>query len=222
MLIIPAINCKSSECVKKKLKIASKFAKWVQIDVADGKFANYKTWNEPEKLNSKLKLEVHLMVKNPKIFLNKWVKAGAKRIIVHLEAINGLGPRMYADAAKSVELGLAINPQTSVKRLMPYLKDNKFRFVQILSVSPGPAGQKFHKSSLAKIKFLKQKFPSVIIEVDGGINLETAKLCRKAGADILVSGAYIFENTDPQKAYSGRNAQYIGPSARYKKLAAIR
>lgn len=203
MEIIPAINCPDFECVKNKLQKAAEISRWVQLDIADGKFTPHKTWNNPEELSllitqySLLNLEVHLMVENPESVIENWIGAGAKRIIAHLEAIKNL--KLITNNLKTCELGLAIAPDTSVEDVVPLLSDIKF--VQVLAVYPGKVAQKFDKRIPAKIKFLKKNYPDVIIEVDGGINLETAKLCKEAGADILVTATYIWESADPQSMY---------------------
>ncbi len=207
MKIILTINCGDFVCVAEKLKKAAEFGppagRWVQIDIADGKFTKHLTWNKSQELRSKnyelskLNIEVHLMVENPLAVIDDWIKAGARRIIIHIEAVKF--PINNFQFSKDVELGLAINPNTPVEKLIPFLKD--FKFVQILAVNPGLSGQKFQPQVLEKIKFLKKNFPDVIIEIDGGINLETAKLCQEAGADILAVGSYIWESNNPQEAY---------------------
>ena len=90
MIVVPAINCADSDCVKEKLQKAEEFgAEWAQIDIADGKFTNWKTWNNPEEISnlksqiSNLNLEIHLMIEEPQNIIDDWIKAGAKRIIVH-------------------------------------------------------------------------------------------------------------------------------------------
>lgn len=139
------------------------------------------------------------MVENPDEVFESWFKAGAKRIIVHLESVKN--PEAISEIAKSydAEVMLAILPDTSAEKLLPYAK--RFQYFQILCVSPGPSGQKFHEACLGKVKFLQEKLPGATIEVDGGINLETDRLAKDAGADILVSGAYILNSSDPEKAY---------------------
>lgn len=200
MLVIPVINEAEFGEVLKKIKIAERFSPWIHFDIADGKFTTHKTWNDPKDLqlttyNSKLNFEIHLMVENPEAVIKDWVEAGAKRIIIHLEAIN----IWEFNSHILCEIGLAINPETPVEDLIPYLKD--FKFVQILAVNPGPGGQKFQPAVLEKIKFLKKIYPDVMIEVDGGINPENAKLIKEAGADIAAVGSYIFRNIDPKKAF---------------------
>ncbi|MBI5079455.1 ribulose-phosphate 3-epimerase [Candidatus Wolfebacteria bacterium] len=219
MKIIPAINCPDFDCVKEKLEKAAEFSDWAQIDVADGKFTPHKTWNNLEDiLNLKsafarsksqegpilnLNLEIHLMTENPQDAIDDWFKAGAKRIIVHLEVVQDL--ELFKNKnLKPCEIGLAINPETPVEKLVPYLGDIKF--IQALAVNPGLSGQKFQPSVLEKIKFLKKNYPDVIIEVDGGINLETAKLCKEAGADILVSGSYVWNSENKKKTFEELSA----------------
>lgn len=219
MKIIPAINCPDFDCVKEKLEKAVKFFSdlpaddlskegWAQIDIADGKFTLRKTWNNPGDLITNyqlpiINLEFHLMVENPESVIDDWIETfrqnsgRADRIIVHLEALRGADFEKYKSG--NAEIGLAINPETPVEKLIPYL--DKIKFVQILAVNPGLSGQNFQQQVLKKIKFLKDNYPDVIIEVDGGINLETAKLCKEAGADILISGSYIWDGENPKAAF---------------------
>lgn len=213
MQVIPAINEVKFSEVLKKIGIAATFSSWIHFDIVDGKFAKNKTWDNPEEfikflevrppeINVNIRrsnlpnIEVHLMVVNPEKVINDWIKAGAKRIIVHLEAIN---IREWEVGLPKFEIGLAINPETPVENLTPYL--DRIKFVQILAVKPGLAGQQFDKRVLEKIKFLKKNFPDVIIEVDGGINLKTAKLVKEVGTDIIVSASYIFNAPNPQKSF---------------------
>lgn len=209
MEIIPAINCPDFECVKKRLIEAAEFlldGSWIQLDIADGKFTPHKTWNEPSELKelqtadhrlSQMNLEVHLMMERPTEAMLGWILL-AKRIILHLEAVSPTDFLMNP-VDRKFEIGLSISPETPVDKLLPRLSNIKF--VQFLAVSPGRSGQKFNEGVTEKIKFLKKNYPAVKIEVDGGINLETAKLCKAAGADILVVATYIFESKDPKKAY---------------------
>lgn len=213
MQIIPAINETDFFQIKEKLeKVAEFFAEWVHFDIADGKFTPNKTWNKQAELQElrimnyelcKFNIEVHLMVEEPEKVINNWINAGAKRIIVHLETINIAEVKL-----PNIEIGLAINPDTPVEKLISFLrgkgKEERGRFckfVQILAVNPGLAGQKFQPNILDKIRFLKENYPDVKIEVDGGINLETAKLCKQAGADILAAASYIWNSDNPKEAF---------------------
>lgn len=165
---------------------------------------------------SDVNIELHLMVENSENAIDDWLKIGVKRIIVHFEAIKNSAAKnpdndesdilnfiLAKCEANGVELGLAINPETSAEELMPHL--DKIRFIQILAVNPGSAGQKFQKETLEKIKFLKSLnfngYANTIVEVDGGINLEIAKMCKEAGADILAAASYIWNSENPKTAF---------------------
>lgn len=212
MVVIPAINCKNFKCVKGRLLKASEFLPkfgWIQIDVSDGKFTKAKTWNEPEQIKKlrttdyrlrHLKIEAHLMVRDWEKEARRWLKAGADRVIIHVEAIRKVESGKWKGKRKyKTGIGIVINPATPVEKLIPYL--NKIKLVQLLAVKPGYSGQKFGKKIVEKIKFLKKNFPKVKIEIDGGINPQTAKLVKKAGADSIVSGSYIFNSKNSKISY---------------------
>ena len=214
MEVIPAINCLDFDCVRQRLdQIKELDSNWAHLDVVDGKFASVKTWNNPKELiRLQVNLEIHLMIENPEAVIEDWFKAGAKRIIIHLEAVNQEQLQNCIKTANEFngEIGLAINPNTPIEELLPFISENqpnisenqRIKFVQILGVNPGWAGQEFQPQVIEKIKLLRDQAPNVKIEADGGMNLETAKLVEKAGADIVVSASYIFNNSNPQKAYA--------------------
>ncbi len=204
MEIIPSINCPDIESVREYVGKAGEFAGWIHLDVSDARFTFNKSWGDSSKwheVGNKLKLEVHLMVEEPKKEIDGWLNAGANRIIIHLEAITG---ETFSEIKKKMderntELMIALNPETPSEKVRPYF-ERVFEF-QILAVYPGPAGQKFLPLVADKIRFLRQEMPNAIIEVDGGINEETAKLAKDAGANIAVSASYIFANPNPKSAY---------------------
>ena len=196
MQLIPTINEKTFEEIEKKIKLVENLVDLIQLDIADGKFTNYETWNNPEdllKLETFARFEIHLMVEHPELIVERWLKIPlVKRIIVHLETIdeNVFEKILKLTHQYQKELGLAIKTKTPWEALEPYL--NKINFVQILAVSAGPAGQIFDFSNLEKIKNLKAKYPHLTIEVDGGVNNDTAPLIKAAGADIICSSSYLF------------------------------
>lgn len=214
MEILPVINCHfgDKECVLQKLKIAGSFSEWIHLDVEDAKFTFGKTWGSPEELSEltsrtskefpNLKWEAHLMVEEPDRQAEAWLKSGAKRLVLHVETITqNSADSMLALARKyGAEIMLSSNPSTSFLAIEPYLK--KFSQFQVLAVNPGLAGQKFLPAVLEKIKSLRQAKPDDRIEVDGGINLETGRLAKEAGADAFVSSTYIFGDKEPRKAYA--------------------
>jgi len=205
MHVIPAINEMDFSDIKKKINIAEEFgAEWVHIDVTDGLFTKNFLWNDPRQLRGeisefKLNIEIHLMVQNPDGTIQEWLEAGAKRIIVHIEAVKNVDQLEEVCEKYGAELVLAANPDTSVEHLLQYPYVESFL---ILAVIPGVAGQKFQESQLDKISALRSKLPDAKIEVDGGVNLENISRIRQAGADRLAAASAIWGSGDPKAAYA--------------------
>ena len=208
MEVIPAINCGDEGCVKKHLEMLQDIpAEWVHFDVSDGKFTPAKTWDEPEcfiadcRLQiADLNIEVHFMVEKPEEYVERWVGAGAKRVIVHVETIRERSdlPKEVGPLA-GVQFGLALLPETPVESVYPYF--DRVRFVQLLAVSPGFSGQKFDERILEKIRLLRARDENVIIEVDGGVNDVVARSIFRAGANIAVSSSFIWNHPNPREAF---------------------
>ena len=208
MVIIPGINCPDFGCVKKHWGEAGALgARTVQIDVSDGVFAPVKSWGEPAELavlikqNPAVEAEVHLMIENPAGVFGKWLEAGAKRLAVHVEAAKDLEKLREIAVRYGAELVLAIKLETNLDVLESYLDAHPDTSVQILDVSAGFSGQKFNPAVLEKIKLLREKRPDVKIRIDGGMNPETAKLVKDAGADAVIAFSYIWESASPEEAY---------------------
>ncbi len=178
-------------------------ADYIHIDVMDGKFVPNKafTFGEVKKFVKYIskKLDVHLMVNDPDKYIEAYALLNVDFITIHCEIDN---VNNYIDKIKQYGLrgGLSINPETNIKEIFPNL--DKIDLVLVMSVHPGRGGQLFMGSSINKIKTLKEEITkrhlNVQIEVDGGINDETAILCKEAGADILVSGSYITNDNNYQ------------------------
>lgn len=208
MQVIPSINVSNFEEVEELVNKAKKFLPrttgWLHFDIGDGAFSSIRTWDnvvEFKKLKlGLLKSEVHLMVEDPEVVAKSWLEAGANRLILHLEEVRNLEIVLDLCQQYKADLMLAINPETIVENLLPYL--DEIKYFQILGVTPGKAGQEFQKGVLEKIEFLREQAPSVKIEVDGGVDLETAKLIKVAGADTIVSATYVFNNINPKEAYN--------------------
>jgi len=207
--IIPAIIAKNIDEISHKLKMVEPYCDWVQIDVSDGIFTKNTTWNNPAELkniNTKASLEAHLMISDTESHIAEWIDSGVKRILVPVDSTSDFQKILQmAEAVKSkgLQFVIALNPEVlidEVKELIP-LSD----IVLLLAVNPGFSGQKFLPETIKKIRDLRKEFPDVKIEVDGGINKETAKECVKAGADILVSASYIFESKDIKRAIEDLN-----------------
>jgi ribulose-phosphate 3-epimerase len=165
----------------------------IHVDVMDGHFVPNITIGAPvvKYIKTKLPLDVHLMIENPGNFVEDFVKAGATNITVHQEACAHLHRVIQQIKSFGVKASVSINPATPVDTLKDVI--NEIDMVLVMSVNPGFGGQDFIPQALQKIKELRSMKPNLDIEVDGGINAETAKLCIEAGANILVSGSYIFK-----------------------------
>lgn len=210
MEVIPAINETNFEEIKKKIKSAQDFgAQWAHLDVADGKFAPNFLWNNPSELQAssvtrQVKIEVHLMVKNPEEVIGDWIWAGAKRLIIHVETLtrSDLVNEIRSLCDKSgVELVLAAKPGTSIDDLLHLASSVQHPTFLILAVNPGLSGQKFQEDQLEKISGLRRQVPQAVIEVDGGVNLENASAIKSAGANILIAASYIWNSEKPAENY---------------------
>jgi ribulose-phosphate 3-epimerase len=207
MRTIPAINEPTFDKIKEKIFSARDFgATGVHIDVADGKFTTHKTWNNVKDLidlrfivnNIEFNLGVHLMVDNPDEIIDEWLKSGAHTIALHFAKVKNI--EMIVEKCKKAEvsLELVIGPSVSVEDIKDF---NKVDNILLLAVEPGLAGQQFQEDTLNKIKQLRERGFNGKIIVDGGINLETAKKVKEAGADIIVSASYLWNNINPARAY---------------------
>lgn len=210
MQVIPGIEGADADSVRaqyEKVKDLNPEG-WIHFDVTDGKFSPAMNWGSPEGLKTLVtsnrslvtKVELHLMVEDAEKVLGDWLNTKIlKRVVVHLEAMSD--PVFVVAKCKEygVEPVLAIKPETEIERVFAHKDD--FRSFQVLAVNPGWSGQKFDEKVLAKIHWLKEKIPNVIIEIDGGVNPEVAKKCYDAGASVLISTSYIQKSSDPKKAY---------------------
>src|SRR5216683_7162721 len=166
----------------------------IQVDVMDGHFVPNLTFGplvvEAVRRATSLPIEAHLMVERPELFLEAFAKAGATLIVVQVEATSSLYRTVQTIKELGAQAGVAINPATSLETLreiLPYID-----LVNVMTVEPGYGGQKFIVHSPDKIRRLRVIAPDVEIEVDGGIDAQTAPLVVKAGATVLVAGSAVF------------------------------
>lgn len=207
--IAPSILSANFSKLGEEIKTVEKGgADYIHIDVMDGHFVPNITMGplivEAVRPVTKLPLDVHLMIEHPDSYIDSFAKAGADSISVHVEACPHLHRTIQHIRSQKVKAGVALNPATPVEMIRHVLED--IDLVLLMTVNPGFGGQQFIDSVLPKIRQVRQlveeKELDIEIEVDGGINPETAKLCVDAGASILVAGSAIYNQTDRQEAIS--------------------
>ena len=175
------------------------------IDVMDGNFVSNISFGFPiiEAIRSKTDkiFDCHLMIARPEEYVERFCNAGCDMVSFHIEATNHADRVIQIIKNSGKKVGIVLNPQTpieSVKYLLP-----KLDYVLIMTVNPGFGGQKFISEMLEKIeelaKIREEKGYSFLIQVDGGVNVETSKLCRDKGADLLVCGSFLFGAEDKEK-----------------------
>ena len=191
------LSCDFSK-LKEDIDSIVKHVEYLHIDVMDGVFVNNISFGIPViksiRPHYDIVFDTHLMIVNPERYIDAFASSGADLITFHIEATCDPMNVINLIHEKGLKAGISLRPKTNVNDLKPYL--DKVELVLVMSVEPGFGGQKFDPSAIEKIKWLKEQ--KVVnnynyeIEVDGGINGETGKLCLEAGADVLVSGSYIF------------------------------
>ena len=198
--ISPSIlSCDFSEIGKEIEKLNHSGADLIHVDVMDGHFVPNLTFGPPviKKIRkcSNLPFDVHLMISPVEKYIKDYAEAGADIITFHPEATEDVGKTIEVIRSYNKKVGISLNPETPSSVIEGYLK--KIDLILIMSVNPGFAGQKFMPEVLEKVKFFRSKINNeklnIDIEIDGGIDFETAPLAIKAGANILVSGTTIFK-----------------------------
>ncbi len=173
----------------------------LHLDVMDGVFVPNMTYGMPIveaiRKRTQLPVDVHLMIESPAKYAKAFVDAGADLITFHVETLKSPGDAELLETIRSMgcAAGLAINPSTPMEKLLPFV--SICDLVLIMSVEAGFGGQAFNPTALERLLKLRTEFgPDLLLEVDGGVNVETAGKCVAAGADMLVVGSAIFKQPD--------------------------
>ena len=191
--IIPAILTNNPLDLQRKIKRIKGLTDLVQIDIMDGRFVkNQSIEIDLLKLYKNFNFELHLMVECPQDYLQKISKKQIESFVFHFESKANIKRLINKIKQRDIKVGLAINPDTKVKEIDPFL--GSIDFVLVLGVNPGFAGSKFQNKALEKVRYLKSQ--GIKVEVDGGINLDNIKKIKKAGADRLAIGTGLFNSKD--------------------------
>ena len=185
-----------------------KSADWLHVDVMDGMFVSNISIGVPVvkslRKATDMFLDVHLMIEKPVRYIDAFADAGADLLSVHLEADMPPGIRAALEAMnrRGVKKGIVLRPITAAEAVLPYIKD--VDLILVMTVEPGFGGQKFMADQLPKIaairKYIDQYNPGCHLEVDGGVDPNTAPLVIQAGADVLVAGSAVYGAADPAQA----------------------
>ena len=200
-IISPSILSADFANLERDIKLVEQNgADWIHIDVMDGHFVPNITIGIPAALKriAAIPLDVHLMIDNPEKYAKDFINAGADILTFHYEAMDNdekvLELIKFIKTA-GVKAGLSIKPKTPAEKIIPFL--NEVDLLLVMTVEPGFGGQKFMQDCAQKIKVIRKNAPvTLIVQVDGGINAETGRICRDFGANSLVAGNYIYKSAD--------------------------
>ena len=203
MKVSPSVLAADFKNLQKEVeKITMAGTDWVHLDIMDGNFVPNITFGFPvvqalRPLTDR-PFDVHLMIMHPKSYVKRFRDAGADIISFHLESEDDPMETIAEIRACGAKPAVALRPGTPIETVFPYL--DQLYMVLVMTVEPGFGGQKFMPDMMDKVRKLKKRAPEVLVQVDGGVNNETAPICAQAGVDVCVAGTGVFCAEDPAAA----------------------
>ena len=203
--ILPAVIASDQQELDKMLDKVKGFAENIMLDLMDGKFVPASSLDFNMSLPKGPKYQFHVMAVDP---INRMMSAPEEvdTVVLHAESLDSIKDAICSSKDKGVKLFIALNPETSIDVVEPYLSE--LDGVLIMSVHPGQYGAKFLPEQLEKVKSLRALNKTITIEVDGGMNDKSMTLAVTAGANQIASGSYILKNIDPKAAYERLKALF--------------
>ena len=211
--ILPSFLAADLGCLASELKRAeASGADAIHLDIMDPTFVPNMSFGPSivdfcRKTCPDFYRNVHLMMNRPDLYLEKFAKAGAQTIQIHVEADCDLHTELKRIRALGVKNAIVLNPETPVERLAPYL--GEIDEALVMTVHPGYGGQSFIADCLPKVTWLREKCPNLDIMIDGGGNAETIPLSAKAGANMFVAGSYLFKQPDMKAAVAALRERLV-------------
>ena len=209
-LIAPSLLSADFSNLKKDIEMVNESqADWFHLDIMDGHFVPNISFGIPVvksiKKHSKKTLDVHLMIKNPEDYIEKFIEVGADILTIHVEACKENTAHILKEIKeRNIKAGLAINPNTDYKVIEDHI--NYIDMVCLMGVFPGFGGQKIIDSTFERCKGIREIIvkneKKCHLEIDGGVTAENAKKLLESGADVLVAGSYVFHSNDPKESIS--------------------
>lgn len=208
VLIAPSLLSSDFADLKTEMnRVTEAGADWLHVDVMDGNFVPNLTLGMPivkaMKPHAKIPLDVHLMIEKPERYIEEFIKAGSDYLTLHVESTEVLKASLEKIRSLGCKPGVTLRPRTSLESIKPFL--GLVDLILVMTVEPGFGGQSFMHEQVEKIRQLKkwreEGLGNYLIEVDGGVAVDTCKICTDAGADVLVAGSAVFKGEKTVENY---------------------